>query len=68
MRNTVCQPQKLVEPDIPLKELRKERGINASSLKLDDMTTILANHDNFRNAQWLQEKGHTALYLLSIVN
>ena len=73
MRDTVWagKVQKLVEPDGTPKGVAKifeERGINTSTLKLEDMQIILANHDDFKNEKnaldtFLEKKGHTALFL-----
>ena len=44
------RPQPMVHSDGTAKGLRtvlQERGINASTLKVDDMRTILSNHDDF---------------------
>ena len=75
MRDTMWsgKPQKLVEPDGTPKgaaKILQERGIQTSSLKLEDMRTILANHDDFRSEKnalhvetMLTGKGHTAVFL-----
>ena len=46
------RPQSMVHPDgraKGLKTILQERGINSSTLKADDMRTILSNHDDFLN-------------------
>ncbi len=46
----------------------EERGINTSTLKLDDMRVILNCHDDFKNEKSalhtiLERRGHTVLFL-----
>ncbi len=73
MRDTVWagQPQKLVKADGTPKGaamILEERGINTSTLILDQMREILANHPDFKgeiNAldKMVRENGHTPLFL-----
>jgi len=46
----------------------KERGINTSRLKLEDMQVILSQHDDFKNEKnaletMLESRGHVAVFL-----
>lgn len=73
MRDTVWAgiPQKLVLDDATPKRaamVLEERGIRTSMLKLEQLTTILSQHDNFKNEKssletMLSGKGHTAIFL-----
>ncbi len=72
MRDTVWagKPQRLVMDDGTPKEatmILEERGINTSTLKLDDMHVILNCHDDFKNEKSalhtiLERRGHTVLF------
>ena len=51
-----------------MKKVLEERGINTDTLNGDQMRVILSNHDDFKNEKprvirFLEEKGHTALFL-----
>ena len=73
MRDTVWarQVQKMVLADgTPkgMKMILEERGINTSSMKADDMRTVLSFHDDFRTEKTLVEKflsdeGHKVVFL-----
>lgn len=73
MRDTTWagKPQKLVMDDGTPKEaalILEERGINASSLRLEDMKIILSCHEDFKNEKSalhtkLEAKGHKVLFL-----
>lgn len=68
MRDTVWAGcvQKLVDDDgVPkrMKKILEERGINTSSMKTDDMRTVISFHDDFRDEKTLVEKGHKCLFL-----
>lgn len=61
----------MVHPDGTAKGLKtilRERGINSSTLKADDMRTILANHDDFLNEKtevehFIENRGFQCLFL-----
>ena len=73
MRDTVWarQVQKMVLADgTPkgMKMILEERGINTSSMKADDMRTVLSFHEDFRTEKTLVEKflsdeGHKVVFL-----
>ena len=51
-----------------MKQILEERGINTATLNIDDMRTILAQHEDFKNEKprvisFLESKGHIALFL-----
>lgn len=51
-----------------MKQILKERGINADSLNISEMRDILQQHEDFKNEkpkviQFLESKGHTAYFL-----
>lgn len=65
------RPQAMVHLDGTvkgLKTIRQERGINASTLKADNMRTILTNHDNFLNEKtevehYIESRGFLCFFL-----
>ncbi len=73
MRDTTWAraPQLMVNPDGTAKGLKTiltERGINPTTLKADDMRTILSFHDDFRLEktqveQYVEGRGFNCLFL-----
>ena len=66
------RPQSMVHPDDErakgLKTILQERGINSSTLKADDMRTILSNHDDFLNEKtevkhYIENRGFQCFFL-----